>query len=92
MFSKKHFFKTRSINYNINYIENSVSKIRNIIEKDTLYIILDGVKIISVFDKNKKNIPIKINIIKNKGIVLSQNTIISENINNNSIILSIMYD
>ena len=35
-FFKKHDFNTRSINYSINYIENSISQIKHIIENDTL--------------------------------------------------------
>ena len=92
LFSKKHNFNTRSINYSIDYIENSISKIKHAIEKDTLCIVLDGTLIISVFDKNKRSLSIKIDMTKNKGIVLSQNTIINENINKKSIILTILYD
>ena len=77
LFSKKHNFNTRSINYSIDYIENSISKIKHAIEKDTLCIVLDGTLIISVFDKNKRSLSIKIDMTKNKGIVLSQNTIIN---------------
>ena len=92
LFSKKHNFNTRSIDYSINYIEDSISKIKYAVEKDTLCIVLDGAKIISIFDKNKKNISIKIDMIKNKGVVLSQNTIINEIINKKSIILTIIYN
>ena len=92
LFSKKHDFNTRSINYSINYIENSISQIKHIIENDTLYIVLNGAKIISVFDNKKPIKSIKINITKNMGVVLSQNTIINENINKKSIILTIIYN
>ena len=92
LFSKKHDFNTRSINYSIDYIENSISKIKHTVEADMLCIVLDGAKIISVFDKNQTSKSIKINITKNKGIVLSQNTIINENINKKSIILTIIYN
>ena len=92
LFLKKHDFNTRSINYSINYIENSISQIKHIIENDTLYIVLNGAKIISVFDNKKPIKSIKINITKNMGVVLSQNTIINENINKKSIILTIIYN
>ena len=92
LFSKKLNFNTKSISYTINYLENYVSNIKHVIQKNTLYIVLDGVKIISVFDKNQTNKSIKINVTKNKGIVLSQNTIINENINKKSIILTIKYN
>ena len=92
LFSKRHDFNTRSINYSINYIENSIAQIKHIIENDTLYIVLNGAKIISVFDNKKPIKSIKINITKNMGVVLSQNTIINENINKKSIILTIIYN
>ena len=92
LFSKKHDFNTRSINYSINYIENSISQIKHIIENDTLYIVLNGVKIISVFDSKKPIKSIIINMTKNMGVVLSQNTIINENINKKSTILTIIHN
>ena len=92
LFSKELDLNTRSINYSINFIGNSTSNIKKVIQKDTLYIVLEGAKIISVFDKNKQNISIKMNITKNKGIVLSNNTITNENINKKSIILTIVYN
>jgi len=92
LFSKKLNFNTKSISYTINYLENYVSNIKHVIQKNTLYIVLDGVKIISVFDNNKQKISINSNITKNRGIVLSQNTIINENINKKSIILTIIYE
>ena len=92
LFSKRHDFNTRSINYSINYIENSISQIKHIIENDTLYIVLNGAKIISVFDNKMPVKSIKINITKNMGVVLSQNTIINENINKKSTILTIIYN
>ena len=92
LFLKKHDFNTRSINYSINYIENSISQIKHIIENDTLYIVLNGAKIISVFDNKKPIKSIKINITKNMGVVLSQNTIINENINKKSTILTIIHN
>jgi len=92
LFSKELDLNTRSINYSINFIGNSTSNIKQIIQKNTLYIVLDGAKIISVFDKNEKKISIKMSITKNRGIVLSENTIINENINKKSIILTIIYN
>ena len=92
LFSKRHDFNTRSINYSINYIENSISQIKHIIENDTLYIVLNGAITISVFDNKKPNKSIKINMTKNMGVVLSQNTIINENINKKSTILTIIHN
>ena len=92
LFSKELDLNTRSINYSINFIENSTSNIKQIIQKNTLYIVLDGAKIISVFDNKKPIKSIKINMTKNMGVVLSQNTIINENINKKSTILTIIHN
>lgn len=89
---KKHDFSNRSINYNINYFKEAVSKIKHINEKETLIIVLEGAKTISIFDKNKENQSFEMTITKNMGIVISQNTLISENTNKKSIILTIIYD
>ena len=51
---------------------------------------LDGMKTISIFDKNKPNKSVKFSITKNTGIVISQNTVISENTYKKSIILTII--
>ena len=69
-----------------------MSKIKHINEKETLIIVLEGAKTISIFDKNKENQSFEMTITKNMGIVISQNTLISENTNKKSIILTIIYD
>ena len=89
-FTKKHVFNSRSINYNIKYFGKSVSKIKYSIKKEILSIVLEGMKTISIFDKNKPNKSVKFSIIKNTGLVISQNTVISENTNKKSIILTII--
>ncbi len=87
--SKKQVFNNRPISYNINYYEKSASTIKQSIQKETLNIVLEGSKILSIFDKYKPNKSVKFTIIKNVGTVISHNTIISENTNKKSIILSI---
>ena len=89
-FNNNQDFKNRKINYTIDYLEKSVIKIKSKIEEDSLFIILDGLKIITIFDKNNHNKSIKTKIFKNKGFVLSQGSIINENNNKKSIILKIV--
>ena len=83
-------FDNRKISYTINYLEKSVIKIKSKIEEDSLFIILDGLKIITIFDKNNHDKSIKTKIFKNMGFVLSQGSIINENSNKKSIILQIV--
>ena len=89
-FNNNRDFKNRKINYTINYLEKSAIKIKSKIEEDSLFIILDGLKIITIFDKNNHNKSIKTKIFKNKGFVLSQGSIINENNNKKTIILKII--
>ena len=89
-FNNNQDFKNRKINYTIDYLEKSVIKIKSKIEEDSLFIILDGLKIITIFDKNNHNKSIKTKIFKNKGFVLSQGSIINENNNKKTIILKIV--
>ena len=89
-FNNNQDFKNRKINYTINYLEKSVIKIKSKIEEDSLFIVLDGLKIITIFDKNNQDKSIKAKIFKNMGFVLSQGSIINENNNKKSIILQII--
>ena len=89
-FSNNREFNSKKVSYTINYLEKSVIKIKSKIEEDSLFIILDGLKIITIFDKNNHNKSIKTKIFKNMGFVLSQGSIINENSNKKSIILQIV--
>jgi len=89
-FSNNREFNNKKVNYTINYLEKSVIKIKSKIEEDSLFIVLDGLKIITIFDKNNQDKSIKAKIFKNMGFVLSQGSIINENNNKKSIILQII--
>ena len=89
-FSNNREFNSKKVSYTINYLEKSVIKIKSKIEEDSLFIVLDGFKIITIFDKNNHEKSIKTKIFKNMGFVLSQGSIINENSNKKSIILQIV--
>ena len=87
--SIKFEFKNRSLLLSINLYNNSLSKIKLCNDKDTLSIVIDGVKKITLFDLYDKKRKVSLSIFKNMGIVLSENTITSEKIAAGSIIMDI---
>jgi len=88
--SKKFEFKNQSLILSINLYKDSLSKIKSCYNNDTLFIVIDGIKIISLFDLfNKKN-KMSLSISKNMGLVLSENMITNENIVASSIIMDIV--
>ena len=88
--SIKFKFKNRSLLISINLYKNPLSKIKLCYDNDTLSIVINGVKKISLFDLNDKKKKVSLSIFKNMGIVLSENTIISEKIAAGSIIMDIV--
>jgi hypothetical protein len=88
--SIKFKFKNRSLFLSINLYNNSLSKIKLCYDNDTLSIVINGVKKISLFDLNDKKKKVSLSIFKNMGIVLSENTITSEKIAAGSIIMDIV--
>ena len=88
--SKKFEFGNRPLMLSINYYKKSLSKIKSPCNYDILSIIVKGFKKVSIFDfdENKKSILLFIS--KNTGLVLSKNTITTENIASGSIILDII--
>ena len=88
--SIKFKFKNQSLFLSINLYNNSLSKIKLCYDNDTLSIVINGVKKISLFDLNDKKKKVSLSIFKNMGIVLSENTITSENIATGSIIMDIV--
>ncbi len=79
----------RKIQYKVEYFDKSASQIKEKINNNCLWVILDGLKSITVYDFNNDNKSIFSNLSKNMGIVLSLNTVISSRIVKKSIILSI---
>ena len=88
--SEKFEFKKKSLIFSITVYENSLSKIKSCYDNDTLFIVIDGIKIVSLFDLNDKKKKVSLSISKNMGLVLSKNMIISENIGAGSIIMDII--
>ena len=88
--SKKFEFKNQSLILSINLYKDSLSKIKSCYNNDTLSIVIEGIKIISLFDLHDKKKKISLSILKNMGLVLSENMITSENIAAGSIIMDIM--
>ena len=88
--SIKFKFKNRSLFLSINLYKNPLSKIKLCYDNDTLSVVINGVKIISLFDLYDKKKKVSLSIFKNMGIVLSENTITSEKIAAGSIVMDIV--
>ena len=88
--SIKFKFKNRSLILSINLYKNPLSKIKLCYDNDTLSVVINGVKKISLFDLHNKKRKVSLSIFKNMGIVLSENTITSEKIAAGSIIMDIV--
>ena len=88
--SIKFKFKNRSLFLSINLYKNPLSKIKSCYKNDTLSVVINGFKVISVFDLRDKKKKVSLSISKNMGLVLSENTIASENIVAGSIIIDIV--
>ena len=79
----------RIIYFSINLYKDSYSKIKSLYDNDTLSIVIDGYKTISFFDKKSEKNNITLSVLKNMGLVITQNSIITEKIASDSIILDI---
>ena len=79
----------RKIKYKVEYFDKSISKIKEKIDNNYLWLILEGLKSITIYDFNYEDKSIFLNLSKNMGIVLSLNTVITSRIAEKSIILSI---
>jgi len=88
--SIKFKFKNRSLILSINLYKNPLSKIKLCYDNDTLSVVINGVKKISLFDLHNKKRKVSLSIFKNMGIVLSENTITSEKIAAGSIVMDIV--
>ena len=88
--SIKFEFKNQTLMLSINLYKDSLSKIKSFYSNDTLSIVINGIKVISIFDLHVKRKKISLFISKNMGLVLSENTTTSEKITASSIILDIV--
>ena len=90
--SIKFKFINQSLFLSINLYKNPLSKIKSCYEKDTLSIVINGVKKITLFDLYDKKKKVSLSILKNMGLVLSENTIANEKIAAGSIIIDIIFE
>ena len=88
--STKFEFTNKSLILSMNLYKDSLSKIKSCYKHDTLSVVISGFKVISVFDLRDKKKKVSLSISKNMGLVLSENTIASENIVAGSIIIDIV--
>ncbi len=88
--SIKFKFKNQSLLLSINLYKNPLSKIKLCYDNDTLSVVINGVKKISLFDLHNKKRKVSLSVFKNMGIVLSENTITSEKIAAGSIVMDIV--
>ena len=88
--STKFEFENKSLILSINLYKDSLSKIKSCYNDATLFVVINGVKTISIFDLHDKKKKFSLYISKNMGLVLSKNMITSENIAADSIILDIV--
>ena len=88
--STKFEFTNKSLILSMNLYKDSLSKIKSCYKNDTLSVVINGFKVISVFDLRDKKKKVSLSISKNMGLVLSENMITSENIAAGSIIMDII--
>ena len=79
-------------NFSINFYKDSLSTIKSRCNNDTLSIVINGLKTVSLFDLHVSKKSFLLFISRSMGLVLSENTIRSENIAPGSIILDIVYE
>jgi len=90
--SIKYKFKDSSLFSSICLYKDSLSRIKSRYNHDILSIVINGFKKVDIFDFYENNKSISLFISKNMGLVLSENTVTSENIAAGSVILDIFYE
>ena len=90
--SIKYKFKEDLLFSSISLYKDSLSRIKTRHNHDILSIVINGFKKVDVFDFSENNKSISLFISKNMGLVLSENTVTSENIASGSVILDIFYE
>ena len=73
----------------LNFYSKSVSKINNTLKIDTFFLIINGLNNIEIFDTINKEKSNFLNLSPKMGIVLTENTVISQKIAKGTIILEI---
>ena len=87
--SSKNIIENDLFFSHFNFYNESVSNIKTTIEHDTLYIIISGYKNITLYNSKNKTSS-SLSLVKNTGIVLSNNSVRSEKIGPKSIIIDIV--
>ena len=90
--SIKYKFKDDLLFSSISLYKDSLSRIKTRHNHDILSIVINGFKKVDIFDFHENNKSISLFISKNMGLVLSENTVTSENIAAGSVILDIFYE
>ena len=88
-FEKDFFSANRNLKYKLEYFDKSVVKIKEKVSNNYLYIVLDGLMSITIFDNIDEKKQIFSKLSKKMGLVLSLNSTINATIAEKSIILSI---
>ena len=89
--SIKYKFEDSPLLSSICLHKDSLSRIKSALNHDVLSIVINGFKTVAIFNFYKNNKSISLSIPKNMGLVLSENTVTSENIGSGSVILDIFY-
>jgi len=69
---------------------DSVSTIKNIVSNDYLSIVVHGSKSLKIYENSSSKKSFFLNCVTNTGIVISKDTVISESISKNTILLDII--
>ena len=83
-------FENQSLFLSINLYKKPLSKIKLCYDNDTLSVVINGLKKITLSDLYDKKKKVSLSIFKNMGLVLSEKTITSEKIEAGSIIMDIV--
>ena len=88
----KKIYGSKELIISIENYKESIANLKQTILNDYLCIILKGSKIIEIYENKKSNKSNSINLYKNHGIALSKDTIISESIVKNTLLMNIFND
>ena len=80
----------KNIQYKIEFFDKSISRIKQKIENDCLYLVLQGQKNITIYNNNSDTKSLYCKMLKNMGVVLGLNTFITAEIMEKSIVLLIL--
>ena len=85
-------YNQKSLSIKLENYQKSSSKIKNSILNDYLCIMLTGSKTLKIYENLESKKASTINLYKNMGLILPKDTIISESIASQSILLNIDYN